>query len=209
MKVVNFLLLLVFNWVTEVDAQELFNTVRIGNQEWMTTNLATTNFTNGDTILQAKTSAEWANANALRKPVWCFYNNDSTFGKQFGLIYNWYAIIDKRGLAPNGFHIPESAEWEMLVKFIGGIKQATKIKSKEGWKDDMKNTNSTNFSAVPGGFRLRDGSFYGYQQTGALWSVTNAERDETAAYYFDIDGNKARVIYGNKSYGSYVRCIKN
>jgi uncharacterized protein (TIGR02145 family) len=94
-------------------------TVTIGNQVWMTKNLHVSTFRNGDPIPQAKTDAEWKLASENSQPAWCYYENDLSNGEKYGILYNWYAVNDPRGLAPEGFHIPSSSELVELSNFLG------------------------------------------------------------------------------------------
>jgi uncharacterized protein (TIGR02145 family) len=138
--------LLLFTWVDNANAQQ----IKIGTQTWTTTNLDVSTFRNGDEITEAKTDAEWNKPN----PAWCYYDNDPANGKIYGKLYNWYAVIDKRGLAPAGWHIPNDAEWWTLTDYLGGeAKAGTKMKSQSGWKNNGNGTNASGFAGLPGGCR--------------------------------------------------------
>jgi uncharacterized protein (TIGR02145 family) len=129
--------------------------VKIGKQTWMTQNLNVEKFLNGSPIPEAKTDKEWEKANENHQPAWCYYNNKPSKGKKYGKLYNWYAVNDPRGLAPEGWHIPSDAEWTSLTNYLGGENKAgEKIKSTQGWKNDYNGTNSTGLSCFPGGSRL-------------------------------------------------------
>ncbi|NDB42022.1 MAG: hypothetical protein EB035_03505, partial [Actinobacteria bacterium] len=52
-------------------------------------------------------------------PAYCYYKNDPTTVSKYGLLYNWYAVNDPRGLAPEGFQIPEIEDWDELVYHLG------------------------------------------------------------------------------------------
>jgi uncharacterized protein (TIGR02145 family) len=99
-------------WVDKIkfkvkaDASNI-ETVIIGNQEWAVKNLDVSRYRNGDIIPEVKDPKKWAN---LKTGAWCYYNNDPVNGKIYGKLYNWYAVNDPRGLAPEGFHIPSSDE---------------------------------------------------------------------------------------------------
>ena len=95
-------------------------TVTIGTQVWMTKNLDLATFRNGDPIPEAKTDEEWEKAGENKQPAWCYYDNDPANGAKYGKLYNWYAVIDSRGLAPVGYHIPSDADWTKLNDFLGG-----------------------------------------------------------------------------------------
>jgi len=129
--------------------------VKIGTQVWTSKNLDVSTFRNGDPIPQAKNAEEWKKAGENRQPAWCYYNNNEQNGKVYGKLYNWHAVNDSRGLAPNGYHIPSDAEWTILTDKLGGEEIAgKKMKSKQGWgynysggyTNDIPCTNCKNWS---------------------------------------------------------------
>ena len=107
-------------------------TVTIGTQVWMTTNLNVDKFRNGDPIPEAKTNEEWERAGENHQPAWCYYENKAANGTKYGKLYNWYAVNDPRGLAPEGFHVPSDEEWTTLEEYLGDD-AGKKMKSKSGW----------------------------------------------------------------------------
>ncbi|MBK9465523.1 MAG: fibrobacter succinogenes major paralogous domain-containing protein [Chitinophagaceae bacterium] len=92
-------------------------TIVIGTQQWMNNNLDVAFYRNGDPIPQVTDPTAWA---GLTTGAWCYYNNDSTLGNKYGKLYNWYAVNDPRGLAPQGWHIPSDAEWTALEALWAG-----------------------------------------------------------------------------------------
>ena len=109
-------------------------TVTIGTQTWTTKNLDVATFRNGDAIPQAKTNEEWEAAGENKQPAWCYYENNTANGTKYGKLYNWYAVVDTRGLAPAGYHIPTDEEWTVLSTYLGGEAVAgKKMKSTSGW----------------------------------------------------------------------------
>ncbi|MEY3342970.1 MAG: hypothetical protein RL090_654, partial [Bacteroidota bacterium] len=110
------------------------DSVQIGDQTWMTQNLDVDKFRNGDPIKEAKTKEEWLEAAKNREPAWCYHELNEKDGDQYGKLYNYYAVMDPRGLAPEGWHIPSAAEFRILVGHLG-CDAATKLKSKSGWSD--------------------------------------------------------------------------
>ena len=111
------------------------NDVKIGKQTWMSKNLDVSTFRNGEQIPQAKDAAQWKYAAENKISAWCYYEFNESNGKKYGKLYNWFAVSDSRGLAPNGYHIPSDAEWTILTDFLGGSDIAgKKMKSKDGWK---------------------------------------------------------------------------
>jgi uncharacterized protein (TIGR02145 family) len=82
--------------------------VKIGTQTWTTKNLDVSNYRNGDVILLVQDAKQWEN---LKTGAWCYYDNKLSNGEKYGKLYNWYAVNDARGLAPDGYHVPSDNEW--------------------------------------------------------------------------------------------------
>jgi uncharacterized protein (TIGR02145 family) len=103
--------------------------VKIGDQTWMAENLIVIKFRNGDLIPEARSIKEWVNAGENKEPAFCYVNNDPNTVSQYGVLYNWYAVNDPRGLAPEGWYIPSHIEAEKLRDFLMSeiIKKQQKI----------------------------------------------------------------------------------
>jgi uncharacterized protein (TIGR02145 family) len=184
--------------------------VKIGNQVWMTENLNVERFRNGDLIPEAKTAEAWINAGNAKRPAWCYYDNDPKNGNKYGKLYNWYALNDRRGLAPAGWHVPTDYEWTVLSTFLGGENLAgIKMKSTSGWNDNGNGNNSNGFSGLPGGYRLSNGSFSYVGGNGCWWSAS--ENDVTDAWnrYLSSFNSTLLRYYDDKYNGFSVRCIKD
>ncbi len=125
-------------------------TVTIGIQVWMSKNLDVSTFRNGDIIPHAQTDEEWRIAGENSQPAWCYLNNDSTIGTKYGKLYNWYAVADKRSLAPEGYHVPTNDEWTTLTDFLGEAQNGRKLKDTNEWFENGNGTNSSGFSGLPG-----------------------------------------------------------
>jgi uncharacterized protein (TIGR02145 family) len=188
----------------------------IGNQEWMSENLSVTNFRNGDPIKEAKTDDEWILANKNKEAAWCYYNNDISNNAQFGKLYNWYAVIDKRGLAPEGFHIASQNDWKILADFL--FPQAIvgfKMKSETGWKnngaEDGNGSNNSGFNGFPGGCRGYTGEFRELGSTGFWWSSTVDNSEEDHAWLRILSYESRGLLEVSDKFGSgfSVRCVKD
>ncbi len=189
----------------------IIETVVIGNQEWTVKNLDVSTYRNGDIIPEVKDPVEWAN---LKTGAWCFHNNNPENGKIYGKLYNWYAVNDPRGLAPDGFHIPSDNEWKTLNDYIN----TEKIKGIE--KKILRSTYElgdkieSRFKGLPGGARLirKNGSAYftsiGFD--GAWWSLTGNVTDcdlyNSVNYYFYGGAN---CYTFDQQCGFSLRCIKD
>jgi uncharacterized protein (TIGR02145 family) len=94
--------------------------VTIAAQVWQTNNLNVTAFSNGESILQAKSIEDIKKAELNQQPIWCFPNFDPKLGDSLGLLYNWYAIKDPRGITPPGYRIPTVEDYISLCEALGG-----------------------------------------------------------------------------------------
>ena len=189
-----------------------FESTKIGEQEWMTRNLDVERFRNGDPIPNIKDKEEWVKAGRNRQPAWCYYDNDPEKGKISGKLYNWYAVNDKRGLAPAGWQVPRNEEWTKLEDFLGGktiesgkmrlVGTAYWYPPNDGTTDDFS------FSALPGGLRNIDGSFGFFRKTAFFWSAEIRSKYDWLRY---LNGNDSIVqkIITNKFIGASVRCLKD
>jgi uncharacterized protein (TIGR02145 family) len=186
-------------------------TVVIGTQEWTVKNLDVSTYRNGDIIPEVKDPEVWAN---LKTGAWCYYDNDPKNGKIYGKLYNWYAVNDPRGLAPEGFHIPSDSEWTTLTKFLGGEQVAGgKMKSTGTslWRSPNKNaTNDSGFSGLPAGCRKGgDGAFVTIAKTGFWWSSSENITTKAWSRFMTCFEVSADSYSSDKTYGFSVRCLRD
>lgn len=188
-----------------------YPSVIIGNQEWMTENLNTDVFRNGDPIPKAQSEAEWREAGASGKPAWCYYNNDPGNGILYGKLYNWYAVNDPRGLAPEGWHLPSDEEWTKLTDYLGGQFQAGgKLKSTSLWENPNEGaTNESGFSGLPGGYCGSDGYFSLVGCVGYWWSSSEDNTDAARTRNLDCLAEDVSRHINLKSDGYSVRCLRD
>ena len=206
MRKVSLIFILLFGFSCISIAQ----TITIGSQVWMTKNLDVSTFRNGDPIPQAKTEEEWYMAKELKRPAWCYYDNDPKNGAIYGKLYNWFAVNDPRGLAPNGFHIPSDAEWTILTDYLGGQEIAgTKMKSNSGWEKYGKGTNQSGFSGLPGGSRSTNGTFNYIGYFGYWWSSTDPIFANAWCRFLYFNYGNVGRNGDNKRSGFSVRCVKD
>ncbi len=198
--------------VKDIDGNE-YKTIKYGMQEWIANNLNVSHFRNGDTIPEAKTTDEWISLGSKSQPAWCYFDNNPENGKKYGKLYNWYAINDPRGLAPEGWLIPVNNDWSTLVKNLLGVDVAgLKLKSAAGWKS-KNGTNTIGFSALPGGIRNEKGDFMELGTKSQWWSIS-APVEVTKSnqiYSIMLKDRTVEVSYHKmaKENGLSVRCIKD
>ena len=191
----------------------IYETVIIGDQDWMAENLKVTHYRNGDTIPNVTDNSNWAN---LSTGAYCYYDNDANNADTYGALYNWYAVEedDTRGLAPEGWRVPTDDEWQTLVDYLGGSSVAGgKMKEAGTAHWNSPNTGATNesgFTGLPGGYRgSYTGYFYDLGNYGYFWSAT--EDSTSTAWNRILSYNNPAVsrYYFNKQGGFSVRCVRD
>ncbi|HMO33770.1 MAG TPA: fibrobacter succinogenes major paralogous domain-containing protein [Lacibacter sp.] len=182
--------------------------VTIGTQVWMSENLDVAFFRNGDPIPHVPHGPAWA---TLTTPAWCYYNNDPATGAVYGRMYNWYAVGDPRGLAPEGWHVARDAEWNTLANFVGGTAVAGgQLKAVTLWNaPNTGATNSRGFTALPGGVRGNGGSYFGLGNGGIWWCAE--QFGPNGAIFWSLSATSAATSRGgaSKQDGHSVRCVKD
>lgn len=176
-----------------------YKTIKIGNQIWMAENLA---FKTDTTCLA--------------------YDNDEDKAKIYGYFYTWENALK---VCPSGWHLPDSTEWKKLIDYAGGDSLSF-IKLREPgntyWKLSYNNeTNSTGFSALPGGMLSVPDSFFdrkrSFRSIGmeAYWWSTSMDKDPAYmlnayafrfSYYFK---DELLILTSKNSQRFSVRCIKD
>lgn len=204
--------------------------VVIGTQTWMLKNLDVATYSDGTTVIpQVQDRNAWA---ALKTGAWCYYNNNSANGTTYGKLYNWYAMMGiadveneiptaaqiaaRKQFAPTGWHIPSDGEWTRLTTFLDQQDPAGNIGSKmkeignTHWATGNSDaTNSSGFTALPGGYCVYDGAFNSIGNNGYWWSST--EYNPAAAWNRVLNynnGNVSRSI-NYKTFGLSVRCLRD
>ena len=194
-------------------ASDTLKTVTIGTQIWSSENLNVTKFKNGDEIFEAKTRSEWQKAGKEKTPAWCYYDFDESKGVIYGKLYNWYAMSDSRGLAPDGWHIPVNSEWDALIEFLPppSPDAGMYLKTKKGWKGKADRNNKTGFSALPSGLCDDSGGFHYLKTHASFWSASDATpKNEVWSLNLYPNNNTLQKLYDKSMACGYsVRCLKN
>ncbi len=205
--------------VTDIDGN-VYQTVKIGDQWWMMENLKVTHYRNGDPIPHITNNGEWAISDS---GAYCNYNNDSSNVSAYGRLYNWLAVVDSRHLPPAGWHIPSDDEWKQLERYLGmsqsqadttgwrGTDEGGKLKETGTAHWGAPNTGATNssyFTARPGGYRDYSGWFYNRGYFGAFWTSTPAS---SLAWYRGLYYDRSTIDRGwhYRTSGISVRCVKD
>ena len=202
-----------------------YSTVLIGEQCWFAENLRSENYENGDTIPSGLSDSEWENTSSGAFAVYgedqgC-YNwspdinacNPLESLEEYGLLYNWYAVEDSRGLCPSGWHVPMDSEWMLTINELGGLGSEAgaggQMKTTYGWENGNNGTNSSGFSGLPAGLRLTNGFFNGSGVNGAWWSSSSNGSNEWYHYRLTTGEGVFRYTDILPISGFSVRCIKD
>ncbi len=198
-------------FLDERDLKE-YEWIKIGDQKWMAENLDVSTFRNGDPIPEITDRDEWEQAGENGEPAWCYYDMDPKNGGKWGKLYNWHAINDPRGLAPEGWHIPRDEEWNQLTDELGGVAVAgAKMKSKEGWDEDGNGSNESGFTALPSGCRFIFGDCVRHGMGSYWWSSTGVEDSNFVAWFRSLDNKTDKItrLFTDGRLGFSVRCIQD
>ncbi len=213
------------NTVTDIDGNK-YETVKIGDQWWMAENLKVTHYRNGDPIPNVTDDDQWENLDENETGAYCAYNNSESNADTYGYLYNWYAVDDSSGLAPEGWHVPSDAEWKQLEMYLGmsqseadddgwrGTNEGSQLAGQADlWEDGALEENAefgtSGFNALPGGYRGHDGYFGSMGSDAGFWSST--ESNGYSAWYRRLSYFGSEVSRGNyyERAGFSVRLVRD
>jgi uncharacterized protein (TIGR02145 family) len=204
------------SFVTDYEGN-VYETVKIGDQWWMAENLKSTKYNDGTSIPHITGASVWV---ALTTPGYCWFNNDIANRDIYGALYNWYAVNTVK-LAPAGWHVATDDEWKQLEMAVGmtqgqadatgwrGTYQGTVLKYTSGWNSNGNGTNTSGFSALPGGCRYHNGDFYYLGIFGYWWSATEYSTSYTWYRFLYCYNSWVFRNYYPKTLGFSVRCVKD
>lgn len=177
-------------------------TVKIGSQIWMIENLNVDHYRNGDKIPEVRDNTEWKN---LKTGAWCYYENKSEYGKKYGKLYNWYAVMDPRGLAPDGWHIPILIEFKTFQKAVND--KGNTIKAIE--QGIVSGVEASGFSALLAGGRAPNGDFNQLGKITHFWCYS--EDGTPYAQVMNLTFLHTYLEFNDygKANGFSVRCLKD
>ena len=199
--------------ITDVDGNT-YKTVYIGTQQWMAENLNVSKYNDGTEIPNVTDNTQWSN---LTTGAWVYYDNNEPDNNRFGKLYNWYAVSSttngNKNVCPTGWHVPSDTEWTILTDYLGGLSVAGgKMKEVGTLNWNSSNTNATNtslFSALPGGNRNFDGNFVYVGFYGTWWSSPENGTSIARGRFLSYDNSTVNMVEDYKTYGLSVRCLKD
>jgi len=200
--------------ITDIDGNE-YETVAIGSQVWLRANLKVTKFRNGEEI-SLRDRPHWDGSGT--EAAYCNYDDSAANGEIYGHLYNWYAVTDPRGLAPEGYHVATDSDWRELGDFLGGDTIAGgKLKEKgfEHWMSPNTGaTDEVDFTAIPGGERVVSVTEDDGLGLFASFWTSSASSIYPSLASFRALGHDNAELYGrdngaSKSGAFSVRCVKD
>jgi uncharacterized protein (TIGR02145 family) len=202
--------------------------IQIGEQVWTNKNWNTRTFNNLEPILIVKSRGDWFNAIKNQQPAMCV-----SLDYPDEVLYNWFAITDKRGIVPEGYRIPTTSDVNTLIDYLGGLKYAgVKLKATDEtvWEEcayleqderDRKNQsgNCSGFNAVPVGLRRSDGWYQSRIFSSNFWIMNDDSLDKPNILRL-VEGVEAAILENTKQFESHtdfpikkyafsIRLIKN
>lgn len=177
------------NSFTDSRDGQIYNTVTIGSQTWMATNL-----------------------NYNYYGSYC-YDNDVANCAAYGRLYTWEAAVNS---CPLGWRLPSINDFEQLINAVdpsfgyGHTDKASSsiagnyLKSQMGWNG----VDALGFGALPGGYRYASGDFHFVGNSAYYWTSAPINK---SAFYINLSGmlSDAYLRSSNQSDAMSVRCILN
>jgi uncharacterized protein (TIGR02145 family) len=204
--------------ITDARDSKTYTTIQIGTQCWMAQNLNVGNRIAG--------TANPANNTTIEK--YCYSNSDAQCDV-YGGLYQWNEMMNYsttpgvQGICPDGWHLPTDAEWCTLTTYLdatvncsttqwSGTNAGGKMKETGTTHWTSPNTGATNssgFTALPGGLRLTDGSFVIVSNYGRWWSSLQYDASNALSRYLGYESASVCRGIDGKSAGYSVRCLKD
>ncbi|WP_051568353.1 fibrobacter succinogenes major paralogous domain-containing protein [Crocinitomix catalasitica] len=195
-----------------VDAEgNFYPTAIYGDQEWMSENLKTSLYCNGDTIPYLGENKKWV-----------IYDNDPINDSLFGKLYLYGAIYDTANICPCGWRVPTDADFAKFNNYLGGLYDALPLLKDGGrlgqgdglWNDNYSaqvDGRSLHFKALPAGYAIGIGTME-YKKKDTLtrfWLNYPNDNGEGKNFrigqfqYVELETFDFKWIYAS------VRCIKD
>lgn len=162
---------------------QTYNIVQIGSQTWFAENL---NYQSGSS--------------------WCYDDNPGNCDI-YGRLYDWAAA---QTACPVGWHLPSSPEWTILINYLGDVGVAGgKLKSTQYWDSPNAASNSSGFSALPGGLRSWNGTLFGDMGAYGYYWATESTQDDGKFYSMVHVSENIGGSTHFKTFAHSVRCVKD
>ena len=183
---------------------------RMDSTEWITSNLKTTRFSNGDSIPTTKNSNTTLTNDTNKLYRWAPAGDNERIKNQ-GCLYTWATIIDNRGLCPTGWKVPSDNDWKILVDKIYTETNSIPVTETENpnfiYKKKLENHEIPFIKDMEyAGGRMITGNYIFEQSFAYYWSSTIDFKNFAWMWYF----SPTTVNHYNFEVngGLSVRCIR-
>lgn len=160
----------------------VYKTVKIGNQWWMAENM-----------------------NYKTAKSYCYdekASNCSTYGRL-------YPLKEAKTACPSGWHLPSANEFNQMTKSVNNNNYKLKERGSSHWMSNSSATNSTGFTALPGGYLY--GNYENIGKAANFW--TSEQAAPNVFYYVHFKSSDAKSYFEkehNYGYSAFsVRCVKD
>jgi uncharacterized protein (TIGR02145 family) len=199
--------------------EQIYSTVQIGMQCWMAENLNI-----GTMILSISNQT---NNGIIEK--YC-YDDSPANCDVYGGLYQWKEMMQYvttpgiKGICPDGWHLPTDEEWCTLEQYVDPTITCSSI----GWRGvdgggklkeagtvhwappNTGATNSSGFTALPGGYRQGGNNFNYLTLYGQFWSSTKVSGYGYAwCRFLGYDYASIKRCNSDQLLGFSVRCVKD
>jgi len=197
--------------LTDIDTNQ-YTVAVFGDQVWMTQNLKVTRYPDGNPIPLV---GEEIQGTFLEDPAWADLADNNTDDAYCVLwngdaLYTWAAAMgdnavssssnpsNVQGVCPDGWHLPSALEITELMDYLETHEDEAGSFQLSGWREGELGSVITEMP---------------HNYTGMLWSAT--EESETKAFglrtyrFYQLDQVEMSLISYLKSYGLYVRCVRD
>jgi uncharacterized protein (TIGR02145 family) len=198
---------------------DVYDVVQVGSQCWFAENLRTQQYRNGDPIPGSLHSDSWITTESGAQTTYAvngsvLQGSSDTLSnlERYGRLYNWFAVVDHRGLCPAGWHVPSDEEWTELEETIGGSSVAgALLKSSETESPPWDGTNASGFGCLPGGYRNWSCGCYFQENTSGYWWTSTPSYENLYAWYRGIETeSEALIRYDHLTKNGFsVRCLRD
>ncbi|WP_298544543.1 FISUMP domain-containing protein [uncultured Porphyromonas sp.] len=212
------------------DETTSYGIVKVGAQLWMRENLATLRWRDGSAITTGLTKPQWQ---STKEAAVCYYKDSINLLASHGALYNFFAVIDSRGLAPEGWTVPSDDEWHSMIQYVDpkgfepnpdDLSRESEhagllLKSTEGWKVPVspepgavlkQGNNLTGFNARPMGSTSQSKILGYYSAEGHqayFWTSSTYESNALFRRFF-WEQDIVNRWHESKNYGYSVRCVQ-
>ena len=188
-----------------------YDIVEIGDQCWFAENLSTDFYRNGEVIASDLSADAWQ---ATQAGAFAVYAGDVNNVNNLGLLYNWHAVGDGRGICPTEWHVPLDDEWfsmgEHILSCLPNDSLGLHLKSTSGWIDNGNGPDTYGFNAQPAGLRSSETGEYNYLSAYTyFWSSSMSSNNSAFVRRLDYFSDEFRRYSGNENLnqGFSVRCV--